>query len=467
MNIIDSINNQFTAPNIQKWKDLVATQSKTDDIDKKIIFSSVEGIKINALNTKSDFNYVLNSFPETFELQVYKRDSFNENVLKIAKELDVTNIYNGTCDINSSSLHNTGSSIVHELTFILESFEKLSNKGHINIEVSIDSQTYLNISKLRALRFMLDSFIKINSLKCSYSIIATTSLREQTFFDPWMNMLRAVSSLSASIIGGANSFAITSYDFAFCLANNTTPNNLALRNAINMGKILLEESKLDIVKDSMHGSFAIENITNQMINEVSALLKNNAKNSNTLSLEFYKEEAQSTFRNRMSILNKRGYIMSGINDFVNLDEDIVSIYKCDDIKFQIPDIDGFKVNRLAYDFESLRLQTSLKQIKLEIINIGELKSIAARSSFCKNYFEVAGIEIESIFLTNEEFKAYSLNHPFCICTTDENFDEISKNLKSDQKLKFIAGKNSKVTGFTNIYMGQDIFEVLSQFKGDI
>lgn len=467
MNITDSINNQFKAPSIKEWKDLVASQLKTDDIDKKIIFRSVEGIDVKALNTVAKFNYVLTSFPQTIDLLVYKKSSFKESVTRISNELDIQQFYSGKCDVNSSPLHNCGSSIVNELAYILESFEKESTKNHVDIEVSIDSQTYLNISKLRALRFMLDSFIKENSLSTTYSIIATTSLREQTFFDPWMNMLRAVSSLSASIMGGANSFAITSYDFAFCLANNETPNDLALRNAINMGKILIEESKLDLVKDSMHGSFAIENLTHEIVTSVISSLKSNVKNSNVLSSDFYKNEALNTFAKRLSLINRRKYIMSGINDFVNLEEDIVGIYNSNNIVFDIGDIDGYPVNRLAHDFENLRLKTSLRQIKLKLINVGELKSIAARSSFCKNYFEVAGVEVESIHLTSEEFKKYSFDVPFCICTTDDQLESILSNIDSDQKLKFIAGKGSQKEGFTNIYMGQDIFEVLSQFKGDL
>lgn len=467
MNITKSIDNAFEAPSLQKWKDLVASQLQIDDIDSKLIYKSLEGINIEALSTETKKTHIIKSFPSSFELMVFKKPFFKENVDLISKGLDVQNFYMGKADINSSLIHNAGSSAIFEICYILEKFEKLSAQKNISIEVSIDSQTYLNIAKLRALRFMLDSFIQTNSLLLNYTIIATTSLREQTFFDPWMNTLRAVSSISSSIMGGANAFAVTSYDYAFCMANNKSPNDLALRNAISMGKILIEESRLNFVKDSMHGSFAIESMTADFITGSSAQLKENYKKSNTLNEKFYQDSANATFKARLDNLHKRKYIMAGINDFANLEEDIVDIYKSNEINLKIDNQQGFAVNRLAFDLEQLRLDLSLKQHSLTLYNVGELKSIAARSAFCANYFEVAGVKVNQVNLSLDEMSSTSLDSIFCICAKDENLESILARLDSSScRLKFIAGKSITQSGFLNIYVGQDIFKVLQSFKSE-
>lgn len=463
MNISESLSNEFSKRSLPDWEDLVRSQLKIDDISKKTIFNSVEEIDIAALNLKADFHHVISSFPEKINLAVAYRSFFNESLKSLSKDLEIESFYKFDSLIDSSWIHNSGGSAVLELTYILEKFQESLSQKNISIEVSLDSQTYLNIAKIRAIRFMLDSFIQSNNLNNTYQIIGTTSLREQTFFDPWMNMLRAVSSLSSGIMGGVNTFVITSYDYAYCMANKKSPQNLALRNAINMGKILIEESKLDLVKDSMSGSYAIENITKSLIDKTKTKLKENHDSGNTNNKSFYKSESEKTLLKRLELIKKRRYIMSGINDFVNLDEDIVSLYKANHITMEIE-----SVSRLGYDFEKLRLDLSLKQPELNLVNVGELKYLAARSTFCKNYFEVAGIKVNVTNTSIDGLKSLSFDTPVCFCAKDSDIEEVFANTSHLQKdsRTFIAGKSFSKDGYINIFQGQDIFEVLSSLAGE-
>ena len=432
------------------------------------MFKSVEGIDYDHLNLKAKKVYGLESFPSETKLSFFIEKDFKiDEIKKTSLDLELSSFYHKDASINSSKLHNAGANCVLELTYILESFASLSEKQKdISIQISLDSVTYINIAKLRALRFMLDRFISENNLKVSYKIIATGSLREQTIFDPWVNMLRGVSSLSSALIGGADEYALISYDYAFCMANNESPKSLPIRNAINMGLVLIEESKLNQVKDSSRGSYAIENLTDALVVKTHNRLVQNIDENIVLDESFYLKQSLETNTTRLSLLERRKYIMSGINDYVDPLEDIVAVYKKDFIDFDIMSDSEFPVNRLAVSFEKLRLDLSLKQIKLDLYAIGDLKKISARANFCKSYFEVAAIDVE---LKNVESVSdiKKINTNFvCICAADEDLESIVKELDlSDTKLAFVSGAKLKSDKVINIYQGQNIIEVLSKFKG--
>jgi len=468
MDISNSIKNEFKVPNLKTWKDLVAKQLKTDSVDEKIIFKSIEGINYDYLNLKAKKVYGLESFPSETKLSFLVEKSFDIEQIKItSSELDQPNFYNKDASINSSKLHNAGANCVLELTYILESFAALSEKeSDISIEISLDSVTYINIAKLRALRFMLDRFTNENNLKTTYKIIATGSLREQTIFDPWVNMLRGVSSLSSALIGGADEYALISYDYAFCMANKESPKALAIRNTINMGYVLIEESKLNQVKDSARGSYAIENLTDALVVNTHNRLIQNIDEKVVLDEGFYLSQSLECNKKRLELLESRKYIMSGINDYVDPFEDIVGVYKKDSIDFDIKSENKFPVNRVALSFEKLRLDLSLKQIKLELYAIGDFKRISARANFCKSYFEVAAIDVELKTIDNVKNIGKIKSDFVCICAADEDLEMIIKELDlSETKLTFISGARVKVNNGINIYQGQNIIEVLSKFKG--
>ena len=154
------------------------------------------------------------------------------------------------------------------------------------------------------------------------------------------------------------------------------------------------------------------------------------------------------FFNKEQVKIFTGEIIKGLK--TNLNEDIVDLYKTTDIKLSIKDTDGYPLKRLAHDFEALRLKLSLKQLKLVLVNVGELKAIAARSSFCKNYFEVAGIEVETIHFSKEEFMKTSFDSNICICATDENLSSLVDHFETvEKKLSFVSGKSIKKDGLIN------------------
>jgi hypothetical protein len=85
--------------------------------------------------------------------------------------------------IDLSHIHNAGGSLVQELTYGIHLYKAILNEGIKNHEiafrVSCDSQLFLNIAKLKSLRYMIEALCEQSSIEDYPVIVGTCSLREQ------------------------------------------------------------------------------------------------------------------------------------------------------------------------------------------------------------------------------------------------------------------------------------------------
>ena len=125
--------------------------------------------------------------------------------------------------IDLSHIHNAGGSVVQEITYALSLYANLLEcdvaSEKIEFRVSCHSELFLNIAKLKALRYLCERMLEQAGQELIIEIHATNSLREQTLYDPWNNILRNSTSTMAQIMGGANSISTRSYDYLFSKYN--------------------------------------------------------------------------------------------------------------------------------------------------------------------------------------------------------------------------------------------------------
>jgi len=181
--------------------------------------------------------------------------------------------YFRTIGINVSVYHNAGANAVQELAFALASavtyIDKLTDLGmtfedvsaKISFTVSVGTQYFLEIAKLRALRYLWMRICTAYEAPLPYCHIqAHTSTFYDAAITPNTNMLRATTEAMSAVIGGCDVLTVHAFDATF-----KESDEFSERIARNISTLLKDEAHLDKTADPAAGSYFIENLTLQLI----------------------------------------------------------------------------------------------------------------------------------------------------------------------------------------------------------
>lgn len=383
--------------------------------------------------------------------------------------------------VDSSVVHNAGGSMVQELAFAYSIGNKLlsdqsieNNQCRVQFQIANDSNIFGNISKLRAFRFVWERLLTEYGLSdLGVDIFGCNSLREQTLYDPWVNILRNTTSSFSAILGGANLFYGYAYDEMFQKLTSKSTDELSDRIARNSLHILMQESHLDKVIDPLKGSYNVEDLTLQLVKGSWELLIHYEQRGGLIeNLDEFSSEVALIAHERMLDVRKRKVSITGINNFANPTESIASLYQCSQV-FEKSRA-RFPIRRLASEFEHLRMRYENSEIKFKgyIAVYGDSSKLSARVNFAKNFFEILGIEMIESVGTNlkdkDHLKQIGDANLVVICASDTDYAEfvpIALETFSGKKL-FVAGKYDSFD-VKSIYMGQDVYSVLEQLVGEL
>lgn len=180
--------------------------------------------------------------------------------------------------ISSGVYQNAGANIVQQLAYTLAHLNEYLNRidfsGQIKsdviftIEVSVGSNYFFEIAKLRALRILIDTLAKEYQDNIKFHILATPTKRNKTLYDYNVNMLRTTTECMSAILGEANAVANLAYDTIY-----HKDNEFGERIARNQLLILKHESYLDKVNNPAEGAYYIENLTQQLAEKALELFK--------------------------------------------------------------------------------------------------------------------------------------------------------------------------------------------------
>ena len=185
------------------------------------------------------------------------------------------------------SFKNHSSEIALTGAYLNEIIE-IHKKNNIEIPKKIILKSFLdnsfleNISKLRAVKSIINQVLKIHSIKAN--VIVETSLNPEILKDKSedFRILSITSTAMSSFIGGSNSFVLSD-------SLLISKENYWKKIAANIPLILNEESQINILKDVTKGAHVIEQISFKMADKAWRLLKQievkggllkNLKNSN-------------------------------------------------------------------------------------------------------------------------------------------------------------------------------------------
>jgi methylmalonyl-CoA mutase len=176
-------------------------------------------------------------------------------------------------NINSGIYQNAGANMVQQLAYTLahvnEYFNRIKSINQpITIEVSVGTNYFFEIAKLRALRLVFNTLAKEYNHNLDCHIIVTPTKRNKTLYDYNVNMLRTTTECMSAILGGADSISNLPYDSLY-----HKDNEFGDRIARNQLLVLKHESYFDKVSNPADGAYYIESLTEQLAEKVLLLFK--------------------------------------------------------------------------------------------------------------------------------------------------------------------------------------------------
>jgi methylmalonyl-CoA mutase len=247
-------------------------------------FLSIDFVtKLNEFASKNNANFIIQIDPIG---QLAKAGNWFKNLESDFKSLNQINSNNSHplegcpkdgvafLSIQSGIYQNAGANMVQQLAYTLahlnEYFNRIESLNQpITIEVSVGTNYFFEIAKLRALRILFNTLAAAYNHSHKFKILATPTKRNKTIYDYNVNMLRTTTECMSAILGGANSVANLAYDAIY-----HKDNEFGDRIARNQLLILKTESYFDKVNNPADGAYYIESLTQQLAEKALELFKN-------------------------------------------------------------------------------------------------------------------------------------------------------------------------------------------------
>jgi methylmalonyl-CoA mutase len=307
----------------------------------------------------------------------------------------------------------------------------------IAITLAVDADQFLGLAKLRAARrlvWRLADACGAGAAVAQVPFSAETSVRMMAKRDPWVNMLRTTMACATAAMGGADT--ITVLPFTWALGR---PDAFARRIARNTQLVLMEESGLARVTDPAGGSWAIENITEDLARrawEMFQAIEAKGGMAEALSSGFMQEAISKASEERGRLAATGRLEMTGTSAFPMLGDDGV---KTDPWPVDIlsADLKGatvqpLRMQRVAEPFETLRdAADALARIKGQpprvfLASLGALASHSTRTTWTQNFLAAGGIAAVSSEGYADAAQAASAfasskTAVACLCASDQDY----------------------------------------------
>ncbi|WP_136467152.1 methylmalonyl-CoA mutase subunit beta [Flagellimonas onchidii] len=252
-----------------------------------------------------------------------KDHSILEEIFNLTKKQNVSS----TLSVDLSLYQNAGANMIQQLAYSLAhaneylnyfsniTTSKIERPLSINFKVSVGSNYFFEIAKLRALRWLWKTVSSAYGISNECHILALPSRRNKTLYDYNVNMLRTTSECMSAILGGADAVCNLSYDAIY-----HKENEFGDRIARNQLLLLKEESYFDEASKVSKGSYYVESLTEQLAEKALRLFKK-IENSGGFLAELKKGNIQKKLKEsavKEQQLFDSGEIVSvGTNKFQN------------------------------------------------------------------------------------------------------------------------------------------------------
>lgn len=236
-------------------------------------FLSIDCVtKINAFADKNKANCFIQIDPIG---QLVKDGNWFENLDKDFEKASTISAKTTIPFLNISAgiYQNAGANMVQQLAYTLahvnEYFNRIETINQpITLEVSVGTNYFFEIAKLRALRLLFNTLAAEYNHNFDCHIIAMPTKRNKTLYDYNVNMLRTTTECMSAILGGTDAVANLPYDALY-----HKDNEFGDRIARNQLLVLKHESYFDKVGNPSDGAYYIETLTEQLAEKALLLFK--------------------------------------------------------------------------------------------------------------------------------------------------------------------------------------------------
>jgi methylmalonyl-CoA mutase len=236
-------------------------------------FLSIDLVKsLNDFASSNNANFIIQIDPIG---QLCKEGNWFENLNPDFEKLNEIskNTSKPFLNIQSGIYQNAGANMVQQLAYTLahvnEYFNRISVINQpITIEVTVGTNYFFEIAKLRALRLLFKTLALEYKHTFDCHIVATPTKRNKTLYDYNVNMLRTTTECMSAILGGANAISNLAYDAIY-----HKDNEFGDRISRNQLLVLKEESYFDKVNNPSDGAYYIETLTEQLAEKALELFK--------------------------------------------------------------------------------------------------------------------------------------------------------------------------------------------------
>lgn len=222
-----------------------------------------------------------------------------------------------------------GASCIQELAYGLAHFHeyihRMSNLGldpekivrKISFYISIGEDYFIEIAKIRALRYLMQNILRNYSLEnISINIHAICSSNTLSNFDTYNNVLRLTTQAMSAILGGVNSCEIPN----FSLQTNTDFTN---RISANIQHILRDESNLEQAMNAAEGSYYIDYLCTEIVKkswEKFVDIENIGGYLYAIKNNIIQDEIEHQQSELSNIINSNKKWKLGVNKFTNAND---------------------------------------------------------------------------------------------------------------------------------------------------
>jgi methylmalonyl-CoA mutase len=181
---------------------------------------------------------------------------------------------NSILSIDMALYQNAGATMIQQLAYGLAHANEYLNhfnqaiKHPITFNVSVGSNYFFEISKIRALRWLWKTLAAEYNLDIYCNIVVSPSHRNKTIYDYNTNLLRSTTECMSAILGGADMVCNLPYDAVYKMSND-----FSSRIAKNQLLILKNESYFNAVSNPSDGTYYIENLTAELAQKALQLFK--------------------------------------------------------------------------------------------------------------------------------------------------------------------------------------------------
>ena len=231
--------------------------------------------------------------------------------------------------ISGYHMHEAGATAVQELAFTIADGKEYAKRavesgldidafaGRLSFFFGIGMNFFMEVSKLRAARTLWyrvmdelgakDERSKMLRTHCQTSGV---SLQEQ---DPYNNVIRTTVEAMAAVLGGTQSLHTNALDEAIAL-----PTDFSARIARNTQIVLAEESGITKVVDPLGGSYYVEALTAELVDQAWALIEEVdaiGGMTNAVATGMPKQRIEEAAAARQARVDKGEDVIVGVNKY--------------------------------------------------------------------------------------------------------------------------------------------------------